>query len=166
MSKSFVLIRCDTSEALTPRAYGDSMTMLVEQGIVLHALTPLDLSLKGSRVKLDSKMFGFTKKSVITAGRFDKDLRRQLKDPKDHLSTLAQESGGSAFDLDRLSSSKKMTAKKAKTMVGKSVAHLTQATQCEVCDCLASADGKGRLMCHRCVLPYDIVLQNLETMLE
>ena len=31
--KTFVLVRCDASESMTSRAYGDSMTMLLEQGI-------------------------------------------------------------------------------------------------------------------------------------
>merc|ERR1719468_435885 len=106
VAKSFLLVRCESSESLTSRAYGDSMTMLVEQGIVLHLMTPLELRLKAfsSPAKMTSKMYGFTKEAVITPSRLDSALRRQLKDPKDHLSTLAQESGGSVFDLGRLQS--------------------------------------------------------------
>merc|ERR1712083_644378 len=135
--KTFVLVRCDASESMTSRAYGDSMTMLLEQGISLHVMMSLE-----------------------------KDLRRQLKDPKDQVSTLAQESGGVVFDLNRLKSRKRTMAKKASTMMGKALAELSQPLDCEVCDCLADADGNGRVMCHRCVLPsIDIVLQNLEMML-
>merc|ERR1712079_201276 len=165
--KTFVLVRCDTSESLTSRAYGDSMTMLLEQGISMHVMMPLEMRLKGSMAtKLTSKMYGFSKDAVITASTLDKDLRRQLKDPKDQVSTLAQESGGAVFDLNRLKSRKRNLAKKATTMMGKALADLSQPLDCEVCDCLADADGKGRVMCHRCVLPsIDIVLQNLEMML-
>merc|ERR1712193_231647 len=132
--KTFVLVRCDTSESLTSRAYGDSMTMLLEQGISMHVMMPLEMQLKG---------------------------------PKDQVSTLAQESGGAVFDLNRLKSRKRNLAKKATTMMGKALADLSQPLGCEVCDCLADADGKGRVMCHRCVLPsIDIVLQNLEMMLK
>ena len=166
--KTFVLVRCDTSESLTSRAYGDSMTMLLEQGISMHVMMPLEMRLKGSMAtKLTSKMYGFSKDAVITASTLDKDLRRQLKDPKDQVSTLAQESGGAVFDLNRLKSRKRNLAKKATTMMGKALADLSQPLDCEVCDCLADADGKGRVMCHRCVLPsIDIVLQNLEMMLK
>jgi len=164
--KTFVLVRCDTSESMTSRAYGDSMTMLLEQGISMHVMMPLEMRLKGTTTKLTSKMFGFSKDSVITASALDKDLRRQLKDPKDQVSTLAQESGGAVFDLNRLKSRKRTLAKKASTMMGKALAELSKPLGCEVCDCLADADGKGRVMCHRCVLPsIDIVLQNLEMML-
>jgi len=166
--KTFVLVRCDTSESLTSRAYGDSMTMLLEQGISMHVMMPLEMRLKGSvATKLTSKMYGFSKDAVITASTLDKDLRRQLKDPKDQVSTLAQESGGAVFDLNRLKSRKRTMAKKATTMMGKALAELSQPLDCEVCDCLADADGQGRVMCHRCVLPsIDIVLQNLEMMLK
>merc|ERR1712117_933650 len=164
--KTFVLVRCDASESMTSRAYGDSMTMLLEQGISLHVMMPLEMRLKGSTTKLTSKMFGFSKDSVVTASSLDKDLRRQLKDPKDQVSTLAQESGGVVFDLNRLKSRKRTMAKKASTMMGKALAQLSKPLDCEVCDCLADADGKGRVMCPRCVLPsIDIVLQNLEMML-
>lgn len=167
VAKTFVLVRCDNAESMTSGAYGDSMTMLVEQGIVLHVLTPLHLRFKRHQGKVTSKMYGFTKDAVITSSQFDQDLRRQLKDPKDHVSTLAQETGGSVFDLNRLASGKRVTAKKASTMVGKAIAELSRPLECQVCDCLANADGKGRLMCHRCVMPsIDIVLQNLESMLE
>merc|ERR1712158_19156 len=144
--KTFVLVRCDTSESMTSRAYGDSMTMLLEQGISMHVMMPLEMRLKGTTTKLTSKMFGFSKDSV---------------------STLAQESGGAVFDLNRLKSRKRTLAKKASTMMGKALAELSKPLGCEVCDCLADADGKGRVMCHRCVLPsIDIVLQNLQDMLK
>ena len=87
--KTFVLVRCDTSESMTSRAYGDSMTMLLEQGISMHVMMPLEMRLKGTTTKLTSKMFGFSKDSVITASALDKDLRRQLKDPKDQVSNFS-----------------------------------------------------------------------------
>merc|ERR1719483_2082421 len=54
------------------------MTMLLEQGISMHVMMPLEMRLKGTTTKLTSKMFGFSKDSVITASALDKDLRRQL----------------------------------------------------------------------------------------
>jgi len=167
--KTFVMVSCDSKKALSSRSYGDSMTMLTEQGIKLHLLTPLELRFKGSpaRMRLTSKIYGFTKEGVVTASGLDQAFRRQLKDPKNLLSTLAQESGGSVFDLDRLESRKRTSVKKASTMMAKSIAQLSRPLDCQVCDCLANADGKGRLMCHRCILPQiDIVLKNWDNLLE
>merc|ERR1712203_31575 len=98
------------------------------------------------------KMYGFSKDAVITASTLDKDLRRQLKDPKDQVSTLAQESGGAVFDLNRLKSRKRTMAKKATTMMGKALANLANLWIAKYVT-LADADGQGRVMCHRCVLP-------------
>merc|ERR1712203_1277714 len=59
------------------------------------------------------------------------------------------------------------STEESSTMMGKALAELSKPLGCEVCDCLADADGKGRVMCHRCVLPsIDIVLQNLQDMLK
>merc|ERR1712203_1096004 len=110
-----------------------SSTMLLEQGISMHVMMPLEMRLKGTTTKLTSKMFGFSKDSVITASALDKDLHRQLKDPKDQVSTLAQESGGAVFDLNRLKSRKRTLAKKASTMMGKALAELSKPLGCEVC---------------------------------
>jgi hypothetical protein len=161
--KTFVLVTCDEG-AMTSSEYGDSMTMLTEQEITLHLLAPMDLHFKGSsRSRLASKLYGFSKQSVITASGSDQDLRRQLKNPKDHLSTLAQESGGTVFNLNKLATRKRSTAKKASSVISQEVARLCQPSECQVCDCLANADGQGRLMCHKCILPsIDIVLQNWE----
>ena len=57
--KSFVLVACNGN--LSPADYGDAMTLLSEQGIQLHLITPLDLAFKGpsSRTRLLSRIYGF-----------------------------------------------------------------------------------------------------------
>lgn len=162
MTKTLILVMCE--DALTSKAYGDSMTMLTEQAITLHLIAPVKLGFKGlSKSRMNSKLYGFTKDKVLTASGLDTSLRAQIQDPKTHLTTLAQESGGLVFDLDQLFVKKRVTLKKASTAMSKSVGKLSQPTECQVCDCLANADGQGRLMCHKCILPtIDIVLQNWE----
>merc|ERR1712037_378229 len=124
--KTFVMVRCDTSESMTSRAYGDSMTMLLEQG----PPSPTERS------------------------------QRSGQHPCSRIRWCC-------VRPNRLKSRKRTLAKKASTMMGKAVAELSKPLGCEVCDCLADADGKGRVMCHRCVLPsIDIVLQNLQDMLK
>ena len=86
--------------------YGDAIVMLKEGIIRLHYLNPARLTLKSN--KSVRTIFGYDKNSVFTSksmkGRQgDAVLRRQLKVPKDYLSTLATESGGSVFSQTVLS---------------------------------------------------------------
>lgn len=151
--KTFVLVTCNAS--LSSSDYGDAMTMLTEQGIILHLVTPLRLRGGGA--------FGFTKTNVIRGSGLDQDpsLRRALKSPKELLTTLVQEVNGSVFDLEKLVQRQRQV-KRASTAFSKVVADLSQPLACQVCDCLSGEDGRGRLMCHKCILPsLDIVLQNL-----
>ncbi len=164
VAKTFVLVTCDPKSALSPVNYGDSMTMLTEQDITLHLLAPLSLTFKStSRSKLASKLYGFSKDSVITASGSDVPLRRQLKDPKDYVSTLAQETGGTVFTLDKLASRKRTTAKKASTVIARELALRSHPSECQICDCIATADGEGQQQCHKCIMPaVDVVLKNWE----
>ena len=99
--------------------------------------------------------------SVITASGADSELRKQLAEGKNLLKTLVQESRGSLFDLSRFEARKRSSVKKATTIISGSIAEQSRALECQVCDCLSNSDGKGRLMCHRCISPsIDIVLQN------
>ena len=67
------------------------------------------------------------------------------------------------FTAGQLFSKKRTTLKKASTAMSKAVSKLSKPEQCQVCDCIPNADGQGRLMCHKCILPtIDIVLQNWE----
>ena len=137
---------------------------MTEQAITLHLVAPISLGFKGfAKSRMNSKLYGFTKDKVLTASRLDASLRPQIQDPKTHLTTLTQESGGLVFDLDQLLSKKRMTLKKASTALSKAVSQLSEPVDCQVCDCLPSSDGQGLMMCHKCILPtIDIVLQNWE----
>ena len=62
--KSFVLLTCrgeEGAEDLSSAQYGDAMTLLSEQGIQLHLMTPLDLQFQGpsNRNRLLSRIYGF-----------------------------------------------------------------------------------------------------------
>jgi len=163
--KTFVLVMCeDVTNSMNSKAYGDSMTMLTEQDITLHLAANIKVGFKGlAKSRMNSKIFGFTKDNVLTASGMDSSLRPQIQDPKTHLTTLTQESGGLVFDLGRLSIKKKATLKKASTAMSKALSNLSQPVQCQVCDCIANPDGQGQLMCHKCILPtIDLVLQNWE----
>jgi len=167
VSKLVILITCNPGT--DGSFYGDAMTMLIEQSITLHHLTAgSSLSWRGSKTKSTDKIYGFSKSAIYTIKNLndmngDTILRKQLKDPKDYLSTLATESGGTAFAFSKFELSNTAETKKSTTIFAVQVAVRAQPDPCQVCDCIADADGVGRLQCHKCILPaMDIVLKNWE----
>jgi hypothetical protein len=139
------------------------------QAITLHHLTAgSSIQWRGSRTRSTDKIHGFSKTLVFTARNLNDDkgdsvLRKQLRDPKDFISTLATESGGTVFALSKFDSNQALEAKKSATIFGIQVAVRAEPAPCQVCDCVADADGVGRLQCHKCILPaMDIVLKNWE----
>jgi hypothetical protein len=100
VARVMVVITCD--KITDGSFYGDAIVMLKEGIIKLHYLNPAKLTLKSK--KNVRAIYGFDKTSVFTAksksmkkARGNSALRSQLKVPKDYLSTLATESGGSVF---------------------------------------------------------------------
>ena len=61
VTKSFILLTCGGAVDLSSAQYGDAMTLLSEQGIQLHLMTPLDLQFQGpsNRNRLLSRIYGF-----------------------------------------------------------------------------------------------------------
>ena len=104
VARPMIVLTCD--KITDGSFYGDAIVMLKEGIIRLHYLNPARLTLKSK--KSVRTIFGYDKNSVFTSksmkGRQgDAVLRRQLKVPKDYLSTLATESGGSVFSQTVLS---------------------------------------------------------------
>ena len=105
VGRVMVVITCD--KITDGSFYGDSIVMLKEGMIKLHYLNPAALYLKNK--KNMRTIYGFDKTSVFTAksmnsAKGEMTLRSQMKVPKDYMSTLATESGGSVFSqtvLDR-----------------------------------------------------------------
>merc|ERR1711881_694613 len=97
-----VVITCD--EVFDGSFYGDAQTMLSNNDIVMHYITPTELALKRPS---QTDIYGFDKRSVFTSRNpaSDPTLRRHLKIPKDYLSALATESGGSVFTQAQLAHS-------------------------------------------------------------
>ena len=98
--KVMILITCDY--ITDGYFYGDAITMLKEELIQLHYINPLSLELRNRKQTLVNNILGFDKSSAFTVKNLnsltgDVALRGQLRVPKDYLSTLATESGGSVF---------------------------------------------------------------------
>merc|ERR1719225_491482 len=103
VGKVMLLISCDP--VTSGWFYGDAITMLRNGIIRLHYINPLQLKLKTKKKK--SIIYGFDKMSVFTVKNLnsqagDTSLRKQLRIPKDFMSTLATESGGSVFSHESL----------------------------------------------------------------
>merc|ERR1711860_240072 len=115
---------CGGAVDLSSAQYGDAMTLLSEQGIQLHLMTPLDLQFQGpsNRNRLLSRIYGFSANSVVTASGPNTELRKYLAEPKNLLTTLVQESAGSIYNLNRLEARKRSSVKKASTIISQSIA--------------------------------------------
>lgn len=163
VGKTLVLVSCGSLQETTH--FGDAITLLKETGIILHHFTPTELSFKGVVSKKKSKLqqlLGFSRDEVFTVRGPESDLRRLLKDPKDPAFTLAVESDGTVFDLNRLEV--KPTAKKVALEMANQVAIRSHPDDCQVCNCVADSEGgHGSLSCHKCIISaMDIVLHSWE----
>ena len=134
VSKTMVVVTCD--QITDGYFYGDAITMLREELITMHYINPTLLSLKTKKSRKKIQIFGFDKLSVFTARNLntlsgDMTLRGQLKVPKDYLSTLATESGGSVFSQSFLVQSSR-DFKTAASIFGRRVARTAVPNSCQV----------------------------------
>ena len=165
VSKTFIMITCgNPATDMDGAFFGDALTMLREQNITLHLLSHQKLAFPGyHKASLVSKILGYDSNEIFTTDNLSySSLRRQLKIPKNYVATLAPESGGSAFNIGKLSNTLgALKVKTAGTVMANKIALTAEPSSCQVCDCLANRDGRGSLQCHRCILPQvDFVLQN------
>ena len=152
------------------------MTMLKEDGITLHHLSPTNISV-GKRGWLAKKLlkskarnspkkevFGYSRTDAFTAdGQSEVALRKQINNPKNYLSSLAIQNGkGTVFDLTKLDKSNQATAKRAGTAIANQIAAAGGSPpDCQVCDCLVNKDGQGTLQCSVCIMPdLDLVQES------
>ena len=132
VAKVMVLITCD--QLTNGYFYGDAITMLREELIKMHYINPTELKLKNKKSR--NKILGFDKSSVYTAKNInthsgDVTLRGRLKVPKDYLSTLATESGGSVFSQSSFIQSSR-DYKTAASIFGRRVAKTAISSHCQV----------------------------------
>jgi len=161
VAKTMVLLTCD--QIVNGYFYGDAITMLREELITMHYINPTQLYLKNKKSR--NKILGFDKLSVYTAKNLntlsgDATLRGQLKVPKDYLSTLATESGGSVFSQSSISQSSR-DFKTAASIFGRRVAKTAISSHCQICECIADREGEGRVVCYECIVEgFDLVRYN------
>ena len=132
VAKVMVVITCD--KITNGYFYGDAIITLREEFIKMHYISPTQLTLKNKKSR--NKILGYDKSSVFTARNLntlsgDAALRGQLKVPKDYLSTLATESGGSVFSQASLVQSSR-DFKTAASIFGRRVAKTSVPIECQV----------------------------------
>ena len=174
-AKTLVLVTCDDEGHDDGGFYGDAMTMLQLYDVTLHHLTPMDISVRTSgglhpkrasqkkADKVTSKVLGFAGDAAVAlAGEsheLSQGLKRQLNNPKDYLSTLALNNGGSALDARKMDRrADRWTAKRATQAAAKLIAAGGSRQSCQECHCWAvAASGQGLLKCQKCIMDASAV---------
>jgi len=162
VGKVMVVVTCE--EVFDGSLYGDVLTMLSDNDIKMHYITPHQLALRRS---IKSDIFGYDATTVFTSRTpaSDPTLRRHLRVPKDYLSALATESGGSVFTQAQLAHAiakpNNSQGKQAASVFGARIASSGLPSSCQVCDCVADRAGMGKVLCQQCFVPaFDLVLHN------
>ncbi|CAG7820252.1 unnamed protein product [Allacma fusca] len=154
VSKTFIAITCGDESCGSDNRYADTLTLLIENDIKLHMLTPKEFTTKGNkRESASSKIYGIDHEGVFTSGHVksnileaDKSLKRQLNLPKDLCTPLAIETNGSRFHLQR-------NSKKAIDVWTRRIAMTAQPSKCQHCECIPDKSGSPHVVCNRCISP-------------
>lgn len=159
-AKTFVLLKCSSCKAEDVKAdYSEMLRTLLDGDVVLHLLMEHEFEMKNNKSK-GKRMLGIDKKVAYTLKdwkdpllRGDRDLLAQLKIPKDFCVPLALEVNGSLFDSQILRETKRNMNKKFIDVFSRRVAKTATPSECQVCECISTADGIGKSICQRCVSP-------------
>ncbi|CAM1325358.1 Uncharacterised protein PB.811, partial [Pycnogonum litorale] len=158
-AKVFILVKCSTCESGPDLKYPTMQNMLLQQGIVLHVLTPDSIVVKSGNIGKSKKMFGISAKTVYSQKDISQKklvgtpgLRSQVAIPKDLCIALAQEVGGTFYTelpLIRYTS----LEKNFNLVMSRQIAETAIPKDCVVCDCVESFDSTGISLCRPCNIP-------------
>merc|ERR1711974_243960 len=86
-------------------------------------------------------------------------LKRQLANPKDYLSTLALNNGGSVLDAKKMDKAvDRWTAKRAAQAAARLIAAGGRRDICQEYHCWpTTASGEGQLKCQKCILRHETI---------
>lgn len=155
VSKSLVLLACDSCQELTVR-YSDVQRILLQTDIHLHVLTPQLIRLK-SRSPKTSLIFGVDDETVYTSKDVsddelsgESDLRKYVRLPKDLCVALTHETDGSVFSSAQWTQAPAHLQKKFTDVFARSIALKAEPTDCQQCECVADEMGAGVAHCSSC----------------
>ncbi|XP_014673849.1 PREDICTED: uncharacterized protein LOC106814086 [Priapulus caudatus] len=161
ISKTFVLLTCsECNPAQMKLDYSAMLSFLIEHDITLHIAKDHSFKLRAANKKKASMIVGIDGNSVYTlkdqrdkvlAG--DKALYQQLQIPKDICVALAQETNGTMFNADKLTTGRMNHQKKYRDVFARRIAMTAEPNGCQICTCEDDEFGVGYSDCRPCVEP-------------
>lgn len=157
-SQVMVLVKCTScTPGEDPSVYSDIYRMLIDRGMHLHILDDDDFSVRtASKPSKSKRIFGVDRRLAYTIKDLkelhgDADIHSQIRLPKDFCVPLALETNGTLFSSMKMFE-KRNVNKKFIDVMARRVA-LSEAPDCEICECVSAEDGVGQSLCTRCVSP-------------
>lgn len=157
-SQVMMLVKCTTcTPGEDPSVYTDIYRMLIDRGMHLHILDDDDFAVRTAAKPSKSKrIFGVDHRLAYTAKDLkemhgDADIHSQIRLPKDFCVPLALETNGTLFSSLKMFE-KRNVNKKFIDVMARRVA-LSEAPDCQICECVSAEDGVGQSLCNRCVSP-------------
>jgi len=159
VSKNVIILPCSECKVQAV-AYAEMQQMLAEKDITLHVLLSHDFKLRTISPVKTSYIFGLDQRGVFTNKdvnarelRGDAVLKNQVIMPKDICTTLALETNGTVFNIQKLLGGRYTTQKAFMDVFARRVANSAHPTKCQVCECQPDKDGVGRSVCSKCGTP-------------
>ncbi|CAN8003935.1 unnamed protein product [Ixodes hexagonus] len=157
-SQVMVLVKCTScTPGEDPSVYTDIYRMLVDRGMHLHILDDDEFNVRtASKPSKSKRIFGVDRRLAYTIKDLkelhgDADIHSQIRLPKDFCVPLALETNGTLFSSLKMFE-KRNVNKKFIDVMARRVA-LSEAPDCQICECVSAEDGVGQSLCNRCVSP-------------
>jgi len=157
VAKSIVLVTCDTC-AKSSVSMRDLEAMLRMRGITLHVLREHQLQVQDNEGSPSSSfLFGVDSETAYTSDHVsdeqlngDRDLFNRVISPDDSCSTLAHKTGGTFFDLSRLTGGRVSVQKRFVDVFVRRVAKSATPAPCQTCRCEQDELGVAMSVCTPC----------------
>ncbi|XP_064626174.1 apolipophorins-like [Lineus longissimus] len=173
VSKNVIILPCSECQAQAV-GYAEMQQMLAEKDITLHMLMAHDFALRTSSPVKTSYIFGLDEKAVFTNKDVnapilsgDAVLKNQVIMPKDICVTLALETNGTVFNIQKLLAGRYTTQKAFLDVFARRLANSAHPTKCQICECTPDINGVGRSVCTSCETPsYNLFFKFLPKQLQ
>ena len=158
VSKSIILVTCGVCKEAEVD-YDDVADMLEDMDITLHVLSEYEFTMEGaSKSPKTNYLFGIDAKTAFTVRHVrdddlngDEDLFAKLATPETECAVLAQETGGSFFNIKKLTEGRVRFQKSFVDIFSRRVAKDAIPATCQECECLQSNTGMGQTVCTSCI---------------
>lgn len=159
VAKSVVLLACSECTEQEAR-YNEIQYNLLNRGISLHVIMEHEFTLGAStdiETPKTNYLFGIDKDTAYTSRHVsdvdlqgDQDLFALISQPPSMCATLAAETDGSFFNINKLTAGRVRFQKHFVDVFARRVAKSAQVPDCQVCECESDGAGSGRSVCKPC----------------